>query len=262
MKIKVTPEERKQKILDIINKDGKVKVAYLSQKFGISEVTVRSDLADMEYNGLLKRIHGGAVSSYKPYYTMNLTQRMEANQTGKSIVGKKIASIIENNDTIMLNSGTTTLAVFRSLPEDYNLNIITNSVTIALEAANRPAFNIILLGGLINSKYQFTYGDDTNRQILNYHADKAILSVDGIDKENGYTTYYDKEAEIDRMMLNRSSFKIIAADFTKFNRTAFSKIADICNADIIVTDKAIPDDFDESLIEKCIVFEKNEFTSD
>lgn len=136
-----------------------------------------------------------------------------------------------------------------------NLNIITNSVTIALEAANRPGFNIILLGGLINSKYQFTYGDDANRQISNYHADKAILSVDGVDTVNGYTTYYDKEAEIDRIMLSRSSFRIIAADFTKFNRTAFTKISDIDTADIIVTDKDIPDDFDEVLIEKCIVFE-------
>lgn len=251
----MTSEERKQKILDIINKEGKVKVSSLSRKFGISEVTVRSDLADMEYNGLLKRIHGGAVSSYKPYYTMNLTQRMEANQTGKKAVGEKIAAMIEDNDTIMINSGTTTLSVFRSLPQDYNLNIITNSVTIALEAANRPAFNVILLGGLINSKYQFTYGDDATRQISNYHADKAILSVDGIDTANGYTTYYDKEAEIDRLMLNRSAFKMIAADFTKFNRTAFAKISDIDSADIIVTDQDIPDDFDEVLIEKCIVFE-------
>ncbi len=251
----MTSEERKKKILDIINKEGKVKVTSLSRRFGISEVTVRSDLADMEYNGLLKRIHGGAVSSYKPYYTMNLTQRMEANRTGKKAVGEKVAAMVENNDTIMINSGTTTLSVFRSLPTDYSLNIITNSVTIALESANRPGFNIILLGGLINSKYQFTYGDDANRHIANYHADKAILSVDGIDTANGYTTYYDKEAEIDRMMLERSSFKIIAADFTKFNRTAFTKISDIDSADIIVTDKDIPDDFDEALIEKCIVFE-------
>ena len=249
----MTAEERKQKILDIINKEGKVKVAALSLAFGISEVTIRSDLADMEYNGLLKRIHGGAISSYKPYYTMNLIQRMEANQTGKKAVGEKVAALVENNDTLMLNSGTTTLAVFRALPQDYNLSIITNSVTIALEAANRPNFNIILLGGLINSKYQFTYGDDANRQISNYHADKAILSVDGIDKENGYTTYYDKEAEIDRLMLSRSSLRIIAADFTKFNRVAFSKISDIGSADTIITDQEMPEDFDEELLGKSVI---------
>ena len=236
----MTAEERRQKILEILNKEGSVRVIALSRFFDISEVTIRNDLADMESKGLLSRVHGGAVSAYKPYYSMNLNQRLTTNKEEKLAIAKKVAGMVEDNDTIMLNSGTTTLLVFRMLPRDFNLSIVTNSIAIALEAADNQNFNIHLLGGLINSKYQFTFGDDANRQLSSYHADKLILSVDGIDLKNGFSTYYDKEAEIDRIMIEQSSLKIIAADYSKFNRTAFTKICDLNAADYIVTNEDIP----------------------
>ena len=234
-------DERRQKILEMVSQNGSVKVTELSKIFDTSEVTIRTDLADMEYKGLLTRVHGGAVSSYKPYYSMSLNQRLSTNQSQKEIIAQKIAGMIENNDTIMLNSGTTTLMVFRALPQDYNLSIVTNSISIALEGTSTPNFNIILLGGLINTKYQFTFGDDAIRQLKSYHADKLILSVDGIDAEHGFSTYYDKEAEIDRIMLQQSGVNIVAADHSKFDRRAFTKISDLSVADYIVTDTDIPD---------------------
>lgn len=234
-------DSRRKKILELLDKNGSVRVTELSHIFSISEVTIRNDLADMENKGLLTRVHGGAVSSYKPYYNMSLNQRMSTNQEQKEIIAKKIAGMIDDNDTIMLNSGTTTLLVFRAIPRNLNLNIVTNSISIALEGTTNPNFNIILLGGLINSKYQFTFGDDAIRQLKSYHADKLILSVDGIDSEHGYSTYYDKEAEIDRIMLEQSNVNIVAADHSKFNRCAFTKISDLSVADYIVTDSSVPD---------------------
>ena len=243
-------EKRKQKILEILNQEGNIKVTSISKLFNISEVTIRNDLTDMENKGLLTRVHGGAVSSYKTYYSMNLTQRLSTNQEEKNIIAKKIAGMIENNDTVMLNSGTTTLLVFRMFPKNLNLNIVTNSIAIALEAADYPNFNIILLGGLTNSKYQFTFGSDANSQLMNYHADKLILSVDGIDIKTGFSTYYDREAELDRIMLNQSSIKIIAADFSKFNRSAFTKIAGINIADYIVTNNELPEKIKKDIMKK------------
>ena len=234
-------DDRRNKILELINKEGSVRVATLSELFSTSEVTIRTDLADMEHKGLLTRVHGGAVSSYKSYYSMSLTQRMFTNQNQKEIIAKKIAEMIDDNDTIMLNAGTTTLLVFRAIPQNLNLNIVTNSVSIALEGTSNPNFNVILLGGQVNSKYQFTYGDDAIRQLKSYRADKLILSVDGIDAEYGFSTYYDKESEIDRTMLEQSGMIIIAADNSKFNRCAFTKISDLSVADYIVTDAGVPD---------------------
>ena len=228
--------ERRQKILDIIAKDGKVRVNELSAMFDISEVTIRMDLADLETDGLLSRVRGGAVPSHKIYHNMSFQQRLDANSEKKQAIAKKIASMVEDNDTIMLNSGTTTLLVLRAIPERFNLSIVTNSITIALEAGNNPNFNVVLLGGTINSKYQFVYGDEAINQLSKYHADKLILSVDGISCENGLTTYYEPEAAISRKMLSCAATKIIAVDSTKISRTAFVKISDISEADYIITD--------------------------
>lgn len=232
-------EKRKQEILDLLKSKGNVRVNELSKKFNVSEVTIRCYLADMEKKGLLTRVHGGAISSYKPYYSMNMTQRLETNHWEKASIAKKIAKMIEPNDTIMLNSGTTTLLTFRQFPEEYNLNIVTNSISIALEASANSNYNVVLIGGSVNTKYQFSFGTDAVSQIKNYHADKFILSVDGIDISGGFTTYYDKEAEVDRIMIAQSEKCIVAADYSKFRHSAFAKISDISVADCIVTNSSL-----------------------
>ena len=234
-------EQRKQKISALLKENDSVRVSELSQILDVSEVTVRSYLEDMEKKGLLTRVHGGAVSSYKPYYSMNLNQRLETNQTEKVEIAEKIASLIRDNDTVMLNAGTTTLLAFRKFPAEYNLNIVTNSISIALEASSNQNYNVILLGGSVNTKYQFTYGNDAVQQVKKYHADKLILSVDGIDTERGFTTYYNKEAPVDLAMIEQSSCRIVAADKTKFWRSAFAKISDVSVADYLVTNSAFED---------------------
>ncbi len=243
-------EDRKLKILDILKEHGNVRVTNLSRRFGVSEVTIRTYLEDLEKKGLLSRVHGGAVSSYKPYYSMNLAQRLETNHQQKIDIAERIVSLIQPNDTVMLNAGTTTLLVFRRFPADYNLSIVTNSVSIALEASGNPNYNVVLIGGSINTKYQFTYGNDALTQLKRYHADKLILSVDGIDTHQGFSTYYDKEVAIDVAMIEQSDCRIIAADHSKFGHSAFSKISDLSVADYIVTTKPLSSEFSEKLAEQ------------
>lgn len=230
--------ERKQKILEILNREGRVKVTELSALFEISEVTIRMDLADLEAKGLLSRVHGGAVSSYKSYYNMNMQQRMSANQEQKQSIARYIAGMIKEYDTVMFNAGTTTLTVFRMLPVNMNLSIVTNSIAIALEAGNNPNYNVVLLGGSIHSKHQFIYGDDAISQLMRYHADKLILSVDGITAGNGLTTFYNQEAELARTMLSHAATRIVAADLTKIGRTAFTCISEVSESDYIITNAA------------------------
>ena len=246
----MSTDERKTKILELLQENGIVKVTALSEILGISEVTVRTYLTEMEKMGLLTRVHGGAISSYKPYCSMNFNQRLETNQSEKESIASRISEMIEPNDTVMLNAGTTTLLVFRQLPTDYNLNIVTNSISIALEASSNPNYNVVLVGGQVNSKYQFTYGADTMEQIRNYHANKLVLSVDGIDTESGFSTYYSEETHLDRVMIKQSDVCIIAADKSKFHRNAFAKISDIDCADFIVTTCKFNHDEEKILSEK------------
>ncbi|MBO5714616.1 MAG: DeoR/GlpR transcriptional regulator [Clostridia bacterium] len=243
----MTTEQRRQKILELVKEKDTVRVSNLSRLFGVSEVTIRTDLEDMEKKGLLSRIHGGAVSTYKPYYSMNLNQRLETNQRAKVEIAEKISSLIQPNDTIMLNSGTTTLLAFRKFPKDYNLSIVTNSISIALEASGNPNYNVILVGGSVNTKYQFTYGNDAVRQLRKYHADKLILSVDGIDLRAGLTTYYNKEATVDTVMIEQSDCCIVAADKSKFNHRALVKVTDFSVADYIVTNGQVNHELLEEL---------------
>ena len=228
-------DQRRKKILECVNKEGKVKVADLSRLFGISEVTIRNDLSDLENEGMLERIHGGAVSANKPYYNMSLLDRMKTNEEEKRQIAQACASLVSSGDTIMVNSGTTTLYAVQELRNIKNLTIVTNSVTIAQEVGHLSNIQLILLGGYYNSGYMFSYGDDTFSQLKKYKADKFILSADGIGIDGGITTYHHLEAEVSRQMITRVNKTIIAADFTKIGRTSFAYIDSIDSADILVT---------------------------
>ena len=187
-------EKRREEIIELIHLHGKVRVSELSERYGISEVSIRKDLEALEADGQLTRIHGGAVGMNKLYINMDLTERYKTNSSAKRAVAEKCAEFINDNDTIMMNAGTTLTYVLRALRSKKNISIVTNSVQNATEAALYPDFNVILLGGELDSKYQFTYGQDAIRQLENYHATKCILSVDGISAEAGLTLYYSNEA--------------------------------------------------------------------
>jgi len=248
----MTTEQRKQKILELLKEKDSVRVTSLARVLGVSEVTVRAYLEELEKKGFLSRVHGGAVSSYKPYYSMNLNQRLETNQKEKTEIAERVARLVNPNDTIMLNAGTTTLLVFRKFPANYPLSIVTNSISIALEAAGNPNYNVILIGGSINTKYQFSYGNDAVKQLEKYHADKLILSVDGISADQGFSTYYNQEATVDITMIERSDCCIVAADHSKFGHRAFEKISDLSVADYIVTDAPLSSELSKILEKKSV----------
>lgn len=242
--------ERRNKIVELVNEKGRLTVKEISEMFDISDVTARIDLTELEANGLLSRVHGGAVRSYKTYYNMSFQQRISSEIENKQKIAKYAASMIKEGDIVMLNSGSTTLLVLRAIPHNLNLSIVTNSIDIALEAGVNPNFNVVLLGGAINSKYHFSYGADANAQLSKYNADKLFLSVDGIDYENGFTTYYNLETDIDSLMLKKSATKIIVADSSKIGRTAFAGITKLEDADYIVTNKDVYAEHDIAKLKK------------
>lgn len=230
-------DNRRKKIIDLLNKEGKVKVIELSRLFGISEVTIRNDLTELEENGMLERIHGGAINTHKSYYNMSFLDRMKTNEIEKRKIAAACALLISNGDTIMINSGTTTLFVVQELKHVKNITVVTNSLAIAQEAGHFNNIQIILLGGNFNPQYQFTYGDDTINQLKRYKADKLILSADGVNAEEGITTYHHLEVEVNRQMLARVNKTIVAADYSKIGRTSFASIDSIDNADFLVTNQ-------------------------
>ena len=235
--MEINAEQRREEIVAAVHSNGKVRVTELSQKYNVSEVSIRKDLEILEARGQLARIHGGAVGLEKMYVNMDLSERFKTNSAAKKKLAQKIAEIIEDNDTIMMNAGTTLAYVLRALKGKKNINILTNSIQNANEAALFSSFNVILLGGELDSKYQFSYGKDAEAQIENYHATKCILSVDGISALSGLTLYYSNEATLAKKMIENSSEVIVAADSSKLGRSAFAKISDAKKVDVLVTNK-------------------------
>lgn len=231
----ITTEERREEIISIIQENGKVKVSELSERYGISEVSIRKDLELLEAEGHLSRVHGGAVGLNKLYVNMDLNERYRTNAIAKRKLADLASRFIEDNDTIMMNAGTTLTYVLRAIRNKKNITIVTNSVQNATEAALYSDFNVILLGGELDSKYQFTYGEDAIAQLENYHANKCILSVDGISASAGLTLYYSNEASLVKKMIESSGSVIITADSSKVGKNVFAKITDAAKTDILIT---------------------------
>lgn len=236
-------EERREDIVSLIHLNGRVKVSELSERYGISEVSIRKDLEHLEMQGQLSRVHGGAVGVGKMYVGMDLAERYRTNSLSKKRLAREIAALIDDNDTIIMNSGTTLSYVIRALAGKRNITIVTNSVQNASEASLTSSFGVIMLGGEFESKYQFTYGESAEEQLSNYHASKCILSVDGISADSGLTLFYSTEVSLVRRMIESSKEVIVAADSTKIGRQAFAKVTNIESAGVIVTNSdADPDE--------------------
>lgn len=232
----LTVTERRNSIIEILNKNGRVSVSDLSKKFGVSGVVIRADLTELENKGMLTRVHGGAVTSYKSYYDMSLIQRANTNAKEKQEIAKEVAKIIKDNDTIMMNAGTTPIFVAREIASK-KVTIVTNSIALATECSKNPNFKILLIGGDVDGSYQFTYGTAALCELERYTADLLILSVDGIDANKGFSTFYYHEAEICRSMIKNSKKKIVVADFSKLDRVAFAEVDKISSVDTIITNE-------------------------
>ncbi len=233
--MQLSTEERREEIAALAHANGRVKVSELSARYGVSEVSIRKDLEALEAEGRLSRVHGGAVGMNKLYVDMDQSERFKTNAPAKRELAALAAKFIDDNDTIMMNAGTTLTYVLRAIRAKKNITIVTNSIQNATEAALYPSFHVILLGGELDSKYQFTYGPDALRQLENYHATKCILSVDGISADSGLTLYYAHEAELARRMIDSSSTVIVTADASKIGKNVFARITDAGKTDILLT---------------------------
>ena len=229
---------RRGKILDRLKQDGAVSVAQLASQLGATPVTIRSDLDALEKDGYLIRVQGGAVRKQRGQETPSTQQsRAVANHEEKMAIAKSVCRRIQEGDTIFINSGTTMEVLASILREHKNLNIVTNSIKVAMELGGVPSIRVILLGGEINTQYSFTYGSDAQMQLKHYLADWALLTLNGISAEGGVTTFHAEEATLNCMMMNQAKRTIIAADHTKVGNAGFFRFGEVKEGLELVTDE-------------------------
>lgn len=229
---------RRGKILEKLKREGTVSVSKLAAELGATPVTIRNDLDALEKDGYLVRIQGGAVTKPKsPVDTMENSGLKVGCLEEKLRIAEEVAGRIRDGSTLFMNSGTTMQIVGQALRNHRNLNVVTNSLTLAMELGKLPSFRVILLGGEVNAQYGFTYGSDAQEALSHYQADWALLSLDGVGKDGGMTTLHAEEHAINRMMIAQAKQVLVAADNTKIGRTGFFRFETLQPGMQLVTDR-------------------------
>ena len=236
----MTKEERHELILETLIKNESVQVSALSTLLGVSSVTIRKDLTDLEKDNKLYRSHGKAIL-INPYINNRSVNEKEKLATEeKNNIGKAAAAMISKDDSIIIASGTTVHALARCIRPIHKLTVISASLPVSEILANNEAIDIIQLGGTLRHSSNSVVGKYAESILSNFCCSKLFLGVDGIDLEFGITTTDVREADLNREMMRIAQKTIVLADSSKFRRRGFSKIANIEDIDIIITDAGIP----------------------
>ena len=229
MKSGIGKEDRLNWIMYQIGLCGTVSVRELSEKIQVSTVTIRKDLKALEEQGRLKRISGGATAEQLQ------RGRVEESSELKHLVAFEAAKMIEDGDSLVVTSGITPHLTLLYAGERTRLQIVTDSLQIAKDACVHPDYQVMILGGEIYVRDSFVYGRDAVKQADKYMADKAIITMDGIDADAGLTTLRVEGADTLKSVLKRARVKIIVGDITKIGHESFCHIEDISVADILIT---------------------------
>lgn len=239
--------ERKQQIIQLVERQGSVTVSDLCRKFDVSEMTIRRDLVELEAQGLLRRVRGGAVSSRGRSFEPPLLLRSGEHQAEKERIGRAAAALVQSGDSIALDVGTTTFEVARSLEGKENLTIITPSLPIATLLASRSGIRLILTGGIVRTGEHSLIGHLAERAFSEFRVDKLFLGVGGVDLEAGLTEYNLEDALVKRAMLAAAKERILVVDASKFGRVAFASVGSLDAIDRVVTDTSVAPEIVERL---------------
>jgi len=219
----------------------------------VSQMTIRRDLDVLERQGIIKRTHGGAVlldPNTSTDYTYILGEQKTRNTYEKNLIGLKAASLVQPNDIIFLDSGTTTPFIANNMKPDLPITVICYTLTNALEFYQRSNANLILFGGLFHRDSNIFYSAGSNAIIRNTRADKAFISTGGFDPEMGLTTFFDYEAIIKREMIRSAKRIILVADSTKFGKISVNHFAELEDIDTVITDNGISNDYRQILMDR------------
>lgn len=233
--------ERQLTIMSILRNKQTVSVNELSKILKVAPNTIRRDLDQLDKEGVLKRIQGGAVLNEINKFVQPFEQRQGENTEEKIRIGRLAASLVENNDTIIIDSGTTTLEMARNLNHLEKLTILTNSIEIPHVISNQN-FVIILSGGILRETSKSLIGLPAEQFFAQFNADKVFIGTGGISIENGLTNPNIQETPVKRRMIDAVKEVIVLAHSQKFGKASLSPFCSIKNVDKIVTDANIEDE--------------------
>jgi DeoR/GlpR family transcriptional regulator of sugar metabolism len=242
-----TSEDRRLAILEELANARRVLVSELSQRFAVSTVSIRRDLAELETRGLLRRVRGGAVSVPQTILEWSFNEKLLMNKEQKERIGKAAAALVANGDVIIMDSGTTVVHVARHIGREIltsgHLTVITCSLPIVRELGPWKGVHLILLGGIYLPQQEVVVGPPAMASLDGLHASKMFLGAGGLSLEVGATTATVLDAQLDRACVAASDQVIAVIDSSKIGRQGLAAVVPVTDIDVLITDNGAPADF-------------------
>lgn len=234
--------ERMRVILQWVSQNSSVRVVDLAKEFGVSGETIRRDLEAMEREGLVRRVHGGAVDARQR--RVKAYRDREAHRTlEKQAIGSLAATLVQDGDTLIVDVGTTVLAFCEHLRERRDLTVITPSLQAALLVKQRvEGARVFVTGGELQEEEPYLSGGLACDMLRGFHAQKAFVSAGGVSIDTGLTDFNDREVRVRRCILESADQVVVLADSSKIGVKAFAVIGPLSAMDVLVTDDQIPPD--------------------
>lgn len=229
-------EERKSRIIEFINLNEKATVSELCDRFEVSRATIRNDLNELDGKGLIKRTHGGAVSSQSVNYEMNFVDREVRFQQEKEAIARQAVTYIRDGDCIGLDAGTTTFEVAKQLGSFNHLTVVTYDLNIASYLDMNTEHTIIMAGGEVRKHFHYMTGDLALRTLSDLYLDVLFLAANGVDINRGLTTPNLDTARIKRCLMYNTKHKVLLADHSKIGNISFTKYAGMEEIDVFISD--------------------------
>lgn len=241
--------ERRQKIMEKIRLDRKVYVSDLARAFKVTEETIRRDLEKLEAQDLLRRSYGGAILAESTSEDLSYKRRSTINSESKLAIAEKAARLIQDGDTIMMDSSTTCQALLQRLKGQKDITIITNSIRLMNDFMG-SGFKMICTGGTMRESSCALTGSIASQTLEKYFVDFAFISCKGIDREKGIMESNESEGRIKSVMIRQARKAVLLIDHSKFDKTAFVKCDDFTHLDTLVTDEAPSEEW-QSYLNDC-----------
>ncbi len=230
-------DERRQQLSEVLARRGFAELSSLATELGVSESTVRRDLAQLEEEGLVRRTHGGAVFVSDRFSALNYASRESTAVAEKQAIGKATAKLIEDGETILLDGGTTTFQVARHLATR-SLQVVTNSLPIANLLGSAPNVELIFVGGYIYPRTGVALGPLANQALASLNVSKAIIGVAGITEEGLYNANV-LMVDAEHQMMKSADEVVVVADHGKFDRRALARLGGWELVDRVVSDSGL-----------------------
>ncbi|WP_425805228.1 DeoR/GlpR family DNA-binding transcription regulator [Desulfitobacterium sp. Sab5] len=230
-------EERRNEILNLIESGKPVKVGDLSQRFGVSESTIRRDLQELENGGVIQRTHGGAIS-VQSSFELSYQEKEVRNFDEKQKIARAAAELVKDGESVFLDSGTTTLQIALAL-RGKAITIATNSMDVAQVFSDDSSVEVIVLGGSLRKSIRSLVGYLTNEMLGRLHFDKVFLAANAVDPELGVTTPNLIEAETKSHMVRAGKEVILVMDHSKIWEKSMCKICSLDEINLLLTDDGL-----------------------